>query len=106
MVSFEEFKKMQLVIAKILEVKEHPNADKLYLVKIDTGTEERQLVAGIRQAYTPEQLIGRQIVVVINLEPAKIRGEESQGMLLAASDKDGISLLGPDRDMVLGSLVK
>ena len=106
MISFSEFKKMEIVVAQIKEVKEHPNADKLYLVKIDTGTEEKQLVAGIRQSYTKDELIGRKVIVVNNMEPAVIRGEESKGMILAASDEKGIAILMVDRDIKIGSIVK
>ena len=106
MISFGEFKKMELIIAEIKEVHEHPNADKLYLLKVDTGKEVKQLVAGIRQSYTKEELLGREIVVINNLEPAVIRGEESQGMLLAVGDAKGIALLGADRTVPLGSAVR
>jgi len=106
MATIEDFRKIQLIVVQIKEVKEHPNADKLYLLKVDTGSEERQLVAGIRKSYTPESLIGRRVVMVANLEPAVIRGEESQGMILAASDENGISVLSPERDVALGSTVK
>jgi methionyl-tRNA synthetase len=106
MPTIDEFKNFQFVVAQIKEVKEHPNADRLYVIKVDTGAEVKQLVAGIRKSYTPEQLIGRRVIVVNNLEPAVIRGEESRGMILAASDENGISVLGPDRDVVLGSIVK
>lgn len=106
MPTIEEFKNFQFVVAQIKEVKEHPNADRLYVLKVDNGTEVKQLVAGIRKSYTPEQLIGRRVIIVNNLEPAVIRGEESRGMILAASDENGISVLGPDRDVVLGSIVK
>lgn len=106
MPTIDEFKNFQFVIAQIKEVKEHPNADRLYVLKVDNGTEIKQLVAGIRKSYTPEQLIGRRVVIVNNLEPAVIRGEESRGMILAASDENGISVLGPDRDVALGSIVK
>ena len=106
MVTLEEFKKCELIIAKILEVSDHPNAERLYVLKIDTGKEIKQLVAGIRKAYTKEELQGRKIVVVNNLEPAVIRGETSQGMLLAASDEQGLALLSIDKDIALGSPVK
>ncbi|MBL8013447.1 MAG: methionine--tRNA ligase subunit beta [Candidatus Omnitrophica bacterium] len=106
MPTIDEFKNFQFVVAQIKEVKEHPNADRLYVLKVDNGTEVKQLVAGIRKSYTPEQLIGRRVIIVNNLEPAVIRGEESRGMILAASDENGISVLGPDRDVVLGSIVK
>ena len=106
MLNLEEFKKTELIIAQIKEVKDHPNADRLYVLKIDTGKEEKQLIAGIRMAYTKEELIGRKVVLVNNLEPAVIRGEVSQGMLLAASDEKGMSLLSLDKDIALGSIVK
>ncbi len=95
-----------MVVARIKEVKEHPNADRLYILQVDTGRDVRQIVAGIRKAYTPEQLVGRRIILVANMEPAIIRGETSNGMLLAASDADGMSLLMPDKDIALGSIVK
>ena len=106
MVNIEDFKKMELVVAQIKEVKEHPNADRLYVLQVDTGHDVRQLVAGIRKAYTPEQLVGRRIILVANMEPAVIRGEASNGMVLAASDANGMSLVTPDKDISLGSIVK
>ncbi len=106
MVSIEEFQKMELIVAQIKEVQEHPNADRLYVIKVDTGNEERQLVAGIRPSYAPEQLVGKRVVIVANLEPATIRGEESQGMILAASDENGQAILSPEKDVALGSRVK
>jgi len=88
---------LNLKVAKILEVKEHPKADKLYILQIDLGLEKRQLVAGIREHYKPEELVGRNIIVVSNLKPAKLRGEESRGMLLAADDGKSVRLLSaPD----------
>ncbi len=104
--SVDDFRKFKLVVACVTEAALHPNADKLFVLKVDTGTEVRQLVAGIRRSYTPEQLVGRRVVIISNLAPAVIRGVESQGMLLAASDEAGVSILQPDRDVVLGSVVK
>ncbi len=106
MLNVEDFKKTELIVAQIKEVKEHPNADRLYVLQVDTGRDIRQIVAGIRKAYTPEQLINRRIILVANLEPAVIRGEASNGMLLAASDANGMSLLMLDKEIALGSLVK
>lgn len=106
MVTLEEFKKMEIVIAQIKEVRDHPKADRLYILKVDTDQGEKQLVAGIRSSYTKEELVGRQVVVINNLQPAVIRGEESQGMVLAASDKEGIVLLGVDRPVSVGSIVR
>ena len=102
----EDFKKIELVVAQIKEVKEHPNADRLYVLQVDTGRDVRQIVAGIRNAYTPEQLINRRFILIANMEPAVIRGEASNGMLLAASDANGMAILSPDKDMALGSIVK
>jgi methionyl-tRNA synthetase len=93
-------------VAKIKEASEHPNADKLYVLTVDLGDKTKQLVAGIRGSYKKEDLIGRQVVVVDNLDPAVIRGVESQGMVLAASDENGISVVCPDRELKLGSIVK
>jgi methionine--tRNA ligase beta chain len=106
MITIEDFKKVELIIAQIKDVQDHPQADRLYLVKIDTGKEEKQLVAGIRPFYKKEDLIGRRVVVVNNLQPAVIRGQESQGMLLAATDEAGITILSVERDVALGSIVK
>ena len=106
MATIEDFKKIELIVAQIKEVKEHPNADRLYVLQVDTGKDVRQIVAGIRKAYTPEQLVGRRVVLVANLEPAVIRGETSNGMLLAASDETTMALLTPEKDVALGSTVK
>ena len=105
MITIKDFQQLELVVAQIKEVKEHPNADKLFILKIDTGKEEKQIVAGIRSSYAKEALLGRKIIVVNNLEPAKLRGEESNGMLLAASDENGVSILTPDRNVKIGSRV-
>jgi len=106
MVTFEEFKKLELKVAKIKEVRDHPHADKLYVVIIDLGDKTKQIVAGIKSAYKKEDLVGREVVVVDNLEPAVLRGEESQAMLLAAQDDKGIAIIAPDREVEIGSIVK
>ena len=106
MVSIAEFKNIELKIAQIKEVQDHPNADKLYVITIDLGDKTKQIVAGIRAAYTKEELVGRQVVVVDNLEPAILRGIESQGMLLAAQDEQGICIISPLRSVKPGSIVK
>ncbi len=106
MATIEEFRKLEFKVAQIKEVNEHPNADKLYVVTVDLGDKTKQLVAGIRLAYPKEELIGKQVIVVDNLEPAVLRGVESQGMLLAASDEAGISIVSPLRAMKNGSIVK
>jgi len=106
MISIEEFKKLELKVAKIIEVKDHPYAEKLYIIKVDTGKNIKQLVAGIKKFYKPEELLNKLIVIVDNLQPAVIRGIESQGMLLAASDEKDISLIIPEKEVALGSSVR
>ena len=105
MVSFADFKKLDMRVARILSVENHPNADKLYVMEIDAGDGERQIVAGLRGHYTPEQLQGRTVVVVANLEPATLRGVESQAMLLAVQDGPKVLLLQPDGEAAPGSRV-
>jgi len=104
-ITIDQFRTLELRVATVRAAEPHPNADRLLVLRVDLGGEERQLVAGIRAHYDPATLVGRQVVVVANLEPAKLRGVESQGMLLATSDAAGTSLLGPDRDVVPGSPV-
>jgi methionyl-tRNA synthetase len=90
---------LNLKVAKIIDIKEHPNADKLYVMQVDLGNERRQLVAGIRQHYSLDELKNKKIIVVINLKHAKLRGIESQGMLLAGvtENEETIGLLTVDK---------
>ena len=85
-IQFDDFAKIELRVATVIECIPHPNADKLLVLKVDIGTEQRQICAGLRQHYAPEQLVGKQILVVANLAARTMRGEISQGMLLAATD--------------------
>ena len=105
-VTYEQFAQLDLRVARVIEAREHPNANKLLLLKINVGQHEKQIVAGIRGHYEPAALVGRLIVVVNNLAPAVIRGEESNGMLLAASDGGAVVLLQPEREISEGSRVK
>jgi methionyl-tRNA synthetase len=109
-VAFEDFAKLDLRVARVETAEAHPNADRLLKLQLDDGTPEgRQVCAGIRQYYEPEQLVGKTIVIVANLEPRKIRGEVSQGMILAASAKndDGeftdVVVLTLDKELPPGS---
>jgi methionyl-tRNA synthetase len=106
MITIDEFKKLNIRIAQIKEIKDHPDADRLYIVKVRIGEEERELVAGIKKAYTKEDLIGKSVVVVENLEPAVIRGVESKGMILAAQDGETLAVLCPDKPISSGAIVK
>lgn len=106
--TFPEFQRMRLVIAEIKEVADHPKADKLYILKADLGEGQlRQLVAGLKPSHKPEQLVGRQVVVVANLAPASIRGERSEGMLLAAEAPGGLpALLSVEQPVPVGAKVR
>lgn len=106
MINFEDFQKLDLRVAKIIETEKVEGSDKLLKLQIDLGQEKRQIVAGIGQFYQPEDLNGREIVVVVNLEPRKIFGLESQGMLLAADNKDESVLLGPDKEVPAGTKIR
>ncbi len=106
-ITFDDFAKIDLRVARVLEARPHPNADKLLVLQIDLGTEQRQIVAGIRGYYEPDQLVGKSIVVVKNLAPRTMRGETSNGMLLAASNEDRsqVILLTPMSDIPPGAKV-
>ncbi|WP_461040251.1 methionine--tRNA ligase, partial [Tepidimicrobium xylanilyticum] len=104
-ITIEDFEKIQLRVAEILEVKEHPKADKLYILKLKVGEEERQVVSGIKEYYSPEDLVGKKVVIVANLKPIKLRGEESRGMVLAA-EKDGkLTLVSTLEDIDSGATI-
>jgi len=105
MIEFDEWQKIDFRVAEVLEVEDHPNADKLYVLKIKVGEEGKTLVAGIRGHYSKEELIGKKIIVFNNLKPVVLRGIKSEGMLLAASDKEKIVLLTPDKDIKSGSKI-
>ena len=94
-ITINELEKVELKVGQILEVERIEKADKLYKLTVDLGTEKRTIVSGLVKYYTPEQLLNKQVVVVANLKPVKLRGVESQGMLLAASD-DVVKLLTLD----------
>ena len=106
LITFDEFKRIEIKTAKILDVRDHPDADKLYIVDIDLGSEKRQIVAGVKKHYTPQELIGRDVAVIVNIQPAVIRGVESNGMLLAASDSEMLSILTLDKSLSSGSTIK
>ena len=98
--------KVDLRVGKVLEAERVPKSDKLVKMQIDIGSETRQIVGGIGKAFSPEELVGRTVVVVANLKPAKLMGIESQGMVLAAGDVDTLKLAGFDADVPPGTKVK
>ncbi|MCA9252389.1 MAG: methionine--tRNA ligase subunit beta [Phycisphaerae bacterium] len=107
LISIDDFFKVSLKVARVLEANDHPNADKLIVLKVDLGTEQRQICAGLRGHYEAASLVGKNIVVVANLAPRKMRGEVSQGMLLAASseDRSKVILVTTDDSIEPGSSV-
>ena len=105
-ITIDEFGKVDLRIGTIRKAEPHPNADRLLVLQVDIGEEEpRQLVAGIRDTYDVRTLVGQQIVVVANLKPARLRGVESRGMLLAGRDDTGLSVLAPGKRLLAGTPV-
>src|SRR5436309_4239434 len=105
MATLADFQQLDVRVATVISAELHPNADRLLVLRIDLGGNERQIVAGIRASYEPSALVGKQIVVVADLEPAKLRGIESQGMLLAARDGDRVVLVTPEAAVAAGSKV-
>jgi methionine--tRNA ligase beta chain len=108
LVTIDHFKKLDLRVAKIVAAERVEGTDRLLKLSIDVGSEQRTIVSGIANFRAPEDLVGRSIVVVANLEPARIRGIESQGMLLAAGGRaegEEFSLLAPDREVPPGTAV-
>lgn len=106
MISIDDFKKVELKTANVLAAEAVIGSDKLLKLSIDLGGETRQIISGIGRQYSPESLVGRRIVVVANLEPRMIMGLESQGMIVAASDGDNVSILTPDKEIAPGSSIK
>ncbi len=105
-ISYERFREVNLKVGEILSAEPIEGSEKLLRLRVSLGTEERQILAGIAKRYTPEELIGRQIVIVANLEPKQMMGEESQGMLLAADTPDGPVLLAPERPAPPGASIR
>ncbi len=106
LIGIEEFGKVELRVGKIVAAERVEKSEKLIKLKVDIGSETRQVVAGIGRQYAPEQLLDRSVVIVANLKPAKLMGVESQGMLLAASSGDALSIVTPEREIAPGAKVK
>lgn len=106
-ITFDEFKRMDFRVAHVLQAERVPGTAKLLKLEVDLGTEKRQMVAGVAETYAPEDLVGRKLVVIVNLKPAVIRGIESQAMLLAAVTADDKAIIPFfDRDVPAGAKVK
>ncbi|PCN43011.1 methionine--tRNA ligase [Brevibacillus laterosporus] len=106
LIGIDDFAKVELRVAEVKECAAHPNADKLLVLQVDLGDEQRQIVSGIAKYYKPEELVGKKVIVVTNLKPVKLRGEMSQGMILAASHGDQLTVSTVDASMPNGSVVK
>ena len=113
MVNYDDFSKIELKTAKVLEASRVEGSEKLLKLILDAGDKDeagilinRQVIAGIGKSYEPENLVGKQIVIVANLESRQLMGLESNGMILAASDENGIVVLVPDKEMMPGSGIK
>ena len=103
-VQFDDFSKLDLRIGTILEAERVPKSDKLLKFLVDDGFEKRTILSGIAKHFTPEEMIGRQVTFIANLAPRKIMGNESNGMILMAEDKDGsLSLLQPHKEVWAGA---
>ncbi len=105
MITFDDFKKLEIRIGKIISAEKVEKTDKLLRLEVDLGETKRQLVAGIALYYKPEELLNKEIPILVNLEPRKIKGIESQGMLLAVVDGERPVLLHPDREISPGSMI-
>ncbi len=105
MISFEDFKKIDLRIAKIISVSKIEESEKLLKIEVELGEEKRTIVAGIAGYYSPEELINKNVVVIVNLEPRIMFNIESQGMILAVKDENNLSVLVPEREIKNGSKI-
>ena len=105
-IAYDDFMKVELRVATVKAAEEIPKSSKLVKLTVDLGDEQRTIVAGIRKSYAPDQLVGRQVVIVANLQPAKLMGVESQGMVLAASQNGDAVLLHPEHEVPPGTRVK
>ncbi|HZG81747.1 MAG TPA: methionine--tRNA ligase [Brevibacillus sp.] len=105
-IGIDDFAKVELRVAQVVECAKHPNADKLLVLQLDLGYEKRQVVSGIAKYYSPEEMVGKKVILVANLKPVKLRGEMSQGMILAASEGDQLTLATVDPSMPNGAIVK
>ncbi len=105
-INFDEFKKVELKIAKIIEAGKVEGSEKLLKLKVDLGSEQRQIIAGIGKSYAPENLINKEIAIVANLESRMLMGLESQGMVLAADGENGPILLFPEKEISPGAAIR
>ena len=106
MATIDDFAKLEIRVVEVLEVTPIEGSEKLLKLQVNIGDEKRQILAGIAKHYAPEELIGKKILAIVNLEPRMMMGEESQGMILAASDETTISVLMPEKNVEVGSKIR
>ena len=105
LVGIEDFQKLDLRVAKVLEAEAVPGATRILKLKIEVGDKQKQIVAGIAEHYKPEELVGKKVVVVNNMKPTTIRGVQSEGMILVAKDGKGMVLLGTEKEIETGAKI-
>jgi methionine--tRNA ligase beta chain len=105
MINFEDFEKIDLRVGKVLEASNVDGSEKLLKLQIDLGEEKRQIISGIAKFYKPEELVGKSVVMIVNLESRTILGLESQGMVLAVKDGVNLSVLVPEKEIIPGSKI-
>ncbi len=107
MITIDDFKKLDMVVGTIESVEEIEGSEKLYKFAINIGTETRQILGGLKPSYAKEELLGKQVIILANLEPRQLMGVESQGMILAASDKDGKPvIITSEKSVANGSIIR
>jgi len=106
MITFNDFQKLEIRIGKVISAEKIPEADKLIKFVFDLGDEQRQIVAGIAEFFEPEELIGKEMPILTNIEPRMLKGHESQGMILAADVEGQPILLSPEKEVPAGSIVR
>jgi methionyl-tRNA synthetase len=102
MINFDDFKKVDLRIGKVVQAEKIEKSDKLLKLMINIGEEERQVLSGIAKSYSPEEIINKNVILVANLEPRSIMGFESKGMVLAVGTENGVVLISPEKDIEAG----
>ena len=106
MITIDDFNKVEQKVATIIQAEPVKKADKLLKLQVDLGTEQRQVVSGIAQYYTPDEIIGKKIIVVTNLKPVKLRGEASNGMILCANEDDRITIIEVPYNVQNGAVIR
>ena len=105
-IQFDDFMKMDVRVGEIIGAEKHPNADKRLVLNVDTGIDRRTIISGIAEHFTPAEIIGKKVSVLLNLAPRKIRGIESQGMILMAENEGELSFISPEKDVIAGAEIR